>query len=114
MMEISKLKVYVKVNENNEIIAINSSIFLENADGWIEIDSGDGDKYAHAQVQYLDKRVRDEHRRYNYKLIDDKVVEIADEDKPAIEVVQEVTAEERIAALEKELNVLLGMEMYYE
>lgn len=84
-MEFEKIKVYVKVNENNEIIEINSSIFLADTTDYIEIDSGYGDKYAHAQGNYLDKPLTDEQGRYNYKLVDGVVVEIAEEDKPTIE-----------------------------
>lgn len=79
------IKVYVKTNENNEIIEINSSIFLADTTDYIEIDSGYGDKYAHAQHNYLDKPLTDEQGRYNYKLVDGEVVEIAEEDKPVIE-----------------------------
>lgn len=80
-----KTKVYVKTNENNEIIEINSSIFLTDTTDYIEIDSGYGDKYAHAQGNYLDKPITDEQGRYNYKLVNGEVVEIAEEEKPTIE-----------------------------
>lgn len=79
------IKVYVKTNEINEIIEINSSIFLADTTDYIEIDSGYGDKYAHAQGNYLEKGLCDEQGRYNYKLVDCEVVEIAEEDKPVIE-----------------------------
>lgn len=49
------IKVYVKINANNEIIEVGSSIFIKDSTGWIEIDSGFGDRYAHAQSQYFDK-----------------------------------------------------------
>lgn len=84
-MDNVKTKVYVKVNENNEIIEINSSAFLTDTDGHIEIDEGEGDKYAHAQGNYLDKPIVDMQGRYSYKLIDGEVVEIQEEDKPVIE-----------------------------
>ena len=105
-----KIKVYVKTNENNEIIEINSSIFLADTTDYIELDGGYGDKYAHAQSNYLDKPLTDEQGRYNYKLVDGEVVEIAEEDKPVIEPSEpKLTTEERIAALEEELNALLGV-----
>ena len=34
------IKVYIKINENNEIIEINSEIFIDDLTGWIKIDSG--------------------------------------------------------------------------
>lgn len=109
-MKFEEIKVYVKTNENNEIIEINSSIFLADTTDYIEIDSGYGDKYAHAQGNYLGKGLCDEQGRYNYKLVDGEVVEIAEEDKPVIEPSEpQLTTEERIAALEEELNALLGV-----
>lgn len=86
-MKFEEIKVYVKTNENNEIIEINSSIFLADTTDYIEIDSGYGDKYAHAQGNYLEKGLCDEQGRYNYKLVDGEVVEVAEEDKPIVEPV---------------------------
>lgn len=101
------IKVYAKTNENNEIIEIGSSIFLADTTDYIEIDSGYGDKYAHAQGNYLDKPITDEQGRYNYKLVDGEVVEITD--KPVVEIVPQITTEERIEALENAmLELLLG------
>ena len=82
------IKVYVKVNEENYITDINSSIFLADTDGWIEIDEGEGDKYSHAQNHYLDKPIVDEQGRYNYKLVDGEVVEVAEEDKPEVKPIE--------------------------
>lgn len=61
------IKVYVKINANNEIIDVGSSIFIKDLTGWMEIDSGFGDKYAHAQSQYFDKTLMNEDGTYNYK-----------------------------------------------
>lgn len=61
------IKVYVKVNENKEIIDVGSSIFIEDTTGWIEIDEGFGDKFAHAQSQYFEKPLLSEEEKYNYK-----------------------------------------------
>ena len=62
------IKVYVKVNSNNEIIAINSEIFINDLTEWTYIDEGYGDKFAHAQSQYFDKPLIDENGNYRYKL----------------------------------------------
>ena len=64
------IKVYVKVNINNEIIEIGSSIFIQDTAGWIEIDKGYGDKFAHAQSQYFDKPLMNIDGTYNYKIND--------------------------------------------
>lgn len=61
------IKVYIKTNENNEVIEVGSSIFIEDLADWIEIDRGYGDKYAHAQSQYFDKPLMNEYGTYNYK-----------------------------------------------
>lgn len=77
------IKVYVKVDENNCITEINSSIFISNTKDYINIDEGLGQKYAHAQNYYFpkEKPLIDSQGRYNYKYIDNKVVEIAEEEK---------------------------------
>ena len=69
------IKVYIKVNDKNEITEVGSSIFIKDLTGWIEIDSGFGDKYAHAQSQYFDKPLINENGRYSFKYINRKVVE---------------------------------------
>lgn len=52
-------KVYIKIDSNNKIIAINSSAFISDFENWIEIDSGYGDKYHHAQGNYFPKPIYD-------------------------------------------------------
>lgn len=61
------IKVYVKVNTKNEIVDINSSIFINDLTDWVKIDEGFGDKYSHAQSQYFDKPLMNEDGTYNYK-----------------------------------------------
>lgn len=70
------IKVYVKVNDKNEVVEVGSSIFIKDLTGWIEIDSGFGDKYAHAQSQYFEKPLINEDGNYNYKLIGNNYVSI--------------------------------------
>lgn len=79
-----KIKVYVKIDSNNVITQIESSMssnYIDFTNGWIQIDEGQGDKYAHAQGNYLDKGLIDSNGKYNYKLVDNKLVELADEEK---------------------------------
>lgn len=93
-------KVYVSL-QDGYITSINSDIFLseEEIQTMTEIDKGQGDKYAHAQGQYLEKGLVDEHGRYNYKYVEGKVVEVAEADKPTIEEPKaEPTEQERINA----------------
>ena len=94
-------RVYINKDSDNNIVSINSNIFLseEEMDSMTEIDKGQGDKYAHAQGQYLEKGLVDEHGRYNYKFVEGKVVEVAEEYKPTIkEPKAEPTEQEKINA----------------
>lgn len=103
------IKVYVKINENNEIIQVASSIFLKDTTEWIEIDEGVGDKYSHAQSQYLNKSIIDNQGRYNYKLLDNQIVEILEDEKNIIEIIPQITTEERLNALEAAmLEMIMG------
>ena len=63
-------KVYVKTNEQNEITDINSEIFMteKQKKEWTMIDKGSGDRYAHAQGNYLDGPLYDVNGRPRYKL----------------------------------------------
>ena len=96
----NEYKVYVSLS-NGYITSINSEIFLskEEIQAMTEIDRGQGDKYAHAQSQYLEKGLVDEHGRYNYKFVEGKVIEAAEADKPTIEEPKaEPTEQEKINA----------------
>lgn len=95
------VRVYINKDSENNITSINSEIFLseEEMSTMTEIDKGKGDKYAHAQGLYLEKGLVDEHGRYNYKYVDSKVVEVAEEDKPkVVDPEQKATAQDKIEA----------------
>lgn len=74
-------KVYIKTDISGDIIAINSSDFLSHITDWTLIDEGMGDKYYHAQNNYLDKPLTDENGLYNYKLVDGNIAERTEADK---------------------------------
>lgn len=59
--------VYIKVDEQNCITAVNSSEFLYDATGWVEIDSGYGDRFYHAQGNYFDKPIYDDRGIKRYR-----------------------------------------------
>ena len=81
-----KYTVYAKTNENGIITAINSSAFLSDVTDWTEIDDGEGDKYHHAQNNYLSAGLTDEKGIFNYKLVDSKpVLRTAEEKAPELE-----------------------------
>lgn len=96
----NEYKVYVSL-QDGYITSINSEIFLsqEEIQTMTEIDKGQGDKYAHAQSQYLEKGLVDEQGRYNYKFVEGKVIEFTEGDKPTIEEPKAVpTEQEKINA----------------
>jgi hypothetical protein len=105
--EMQPYGVYVKTDEKQRIIAINSDAFLPDTDGWVKIDEGFGDRFHHAQGNYLDKPIRDERGICRYKLEDGKPVERtqeemdADYNPPA--PAPESTDRARITALEQKL-----------
>lgn len=106
------IKVYVKL-DNNIVVSINSSIFLQDTKDYVEIDNGQGDKFAHAQGHYLEKGLVDEKGRYNYKLIDNVPTLLTDEEKeelfPAQSNEDVPTIDERVETLESAmLEMILG------
>lgn len=72
--------VYIKTNFDGYITAVNSSVFLTDTTGWIEIDSGYGDKYGHAQSSYFLECIITDGGAFCYKLVDGKVVECTPEE----------------------------------
>lgn len=110
-MDMQPYIVYVKIDDENRITAINSSAFLPDATGWTEIDSGFGDKYHHAQGNYFDKPLYDERGICRYKLVDGKPVERTQEEMDADYTPPEVkpTTEQRVDALETTTDDIILM-----
>lgn len=77
--------VYVKTNPDGYIAAVNSSAFLTDLTGWVEIDSGYGDKCHHAQGNYFPQPIITEGGAYRYKLVDGVPVECTTEEIAAQE-----------------------------
>ena len=101
-MDDIKYTVYAKTNENGIITAINSSAFISDATYWTEIDEGEGDKYHHAQNNYLSAGLMDENGIFNYKLTDgNPELRTAEEKAPELECI--ATAQE-IAKLKAKLT----------
>lgn len=80
-MEENQIKVYIKIDTNNCIVDINSSIFLENIKDYIKIDEGYGDKYSHAQGNYLDEGLTDHRGYFNYKYENNEIIKLAEDEK---------------------------------
>lgn len=80
-MEQEIYDVYIKLDSENRVTEINSSAFLQDTEGWTKIDSSTGDKYHHAQNNYLPEPLADENGLYNFKYSDGQVVRISEENK---------------------------------
>lgn len=122
-MNMKPYEVYIQTNKNSYIIAVNSSEFLTNIDGWTKIDEGYGDRFHHAQGNYFDKSIYTESGVYQYKFVDGVAVECTAEEiveqEKNIHVPEEPEQstpnnyESRILALEEELRaakILLGVD----
>ncbi len=112
-LENKPIGVYVKTDEADRIVAINSDVFLPDLTGWTKIDEGYGDRYHHAQGNYFDKPIMDERGVYRYKLEGGKVVERTTAEMAAdyVPLVRQVTSEERMTEIEAailELAAMLG------
>ena len=101
MME-QPYKVLVRVDDAGRVVGINSDAFVTDTGGWTEIDSGWGDKYHHAQGNYLDGPLMDERGIYRYKMVDGKPIERTQEEMDAdyTPPEQRPTTEQRVDALE--------------
>lgn len=106
--EMLPYKVLVRVDAAGRVVEINSSAFITNTDGWVEIDRGMGDKFHHAQGNYLESPLMDERGLFLYKLESGKAVK-----RSAAEVEADYrpqpaapTQEERLTALEDAFNLL--------
>lgn len=82
-MEMNPYAVLVRTDEQNRITEINSSAFVADANGWTKIDEGWGDKFHHAQGNYLPKPLMDERGVYRYKLEEGQAVERTQEEMDA-------------------------------
>ena len=77
------MKVYIKVDEKNRVTDINSEIFIEDITGWTQIDDGEGDRFVHAQGNYLPKPLMDKYGVYRYKYTNGVVTERTAEEMAA-------------------------------
>lgn len=107
-MQIKPFGVLVRTDSENRVTAINSSGFVDG-DGWIQIAEGYGDKYHHAQSNYLPKPLTDERGVYRYKLVDGLVAQRTqaemDADFDALPA-PPLTTEERVNNVEQRTDAL--------
>ena len=77
--------VYIKTNIGGYITAVNSSAFLTDTSDWVEIDSGYGVRYHHAQGNYFPQPIYTHGGAYRYKLAGGEPVECTPEEIKAQE-----------------------------
>lgn len=68
-------KVLVQVDDASRVTAINSDAFISDETGWTVVDVGTGDRYHHAQNNYLTYPLIDDRGVYRYKFVDGMVVQ---------------------------------------
>ena len=98
-----EFKVYTKINGAGYITAVNSSAFLSDLAGWTEVDQGQGDKYHHAQGNYLPGPLMTDGRAYRYKLVNGKPVECTSEE---IQEQEEANQPEPTPSIPEEVEAL--------
>lgn len=99
-------KVYALLDDRGCILVVGSSAFLQDPDGWTEIDHGDGDKYHHAQANYLFP-LRDVRGIPRYKLVDGEVIERTQDEMDAdVKPVSDPRLFERLQALESVVETI--------
>ena len=96
--------VYVKPNVVGYITSVNSSEFLTDLTGWVEIDSGHGDRYCHAMGNYFPSPLMTDGEAYRSKLVEGKGVECTAEEIKEQENALENVPEEK--ALDARVNAL--------
>lgn len=69
-------KVYIRINENNEITDIDNNIHITDNTRWIFLDEGNTNRHAYAKNKYFTKPIFDIfNEKFSYKYIDGQVVE---------------------------------------
>lgn len=95
-------EVYVQTDASGYIVAVTSSAFLADSTGWVQIDSGSGDRYHHSQGNYFPLQITTDGGAFRYKLVDGVPVECTPEEisqqEEALRPVDEPTQDDRIEA----------------
>ena len=99
--------VYIRVDDKGRVVDINSSAFLQDSTGRVQIDSGAGDRYHHAQGNYLPKPVYNWSGVPVYKMEMGKIKERSEEEIRAdIKPPEKTEIEKRIETIEKTVKVI--------
>lgn len=73
--------VYVQINTDDYVTAVDSNAFLDDLTYWLKVDSGRGELYKYARVNYCPKGLTTD-GGYNYKLVDGVVVYAPQQEQP--------------------------------
>ena len=107
-METMTNKIYARLNEDNVVIKLFSSVFEQPVEGDKLVEEGNEDYHAHVHLKY---QLVDMNGNYNYKFEDEKMVELTEEEKeklfPKVEPVVEPSLEEKVQILEDDNASLL-------
>ena len=99
--------VFVKVDEGGRVVDINSSMFLQNTEGWVEIARGVGDAFQHAQGNFMPKPIFNVDGIPIYKM---EMGEIKERNKDEIQAdvkpTEKSPLEKRLEKLETSLNTI--------
>ena len=79
----SKYSVYVQINIEGYVTAVDSDAFLTETASWYKVDEGSGELYKYARVNYCPAGLVNDYGTYNYKLVDYKVVYAPQSDQPS-------------------------------
>ena len=106
MMQEHPYKVLIRTDAAGRVVAINSSAFVQDTDGWTEIDSGFGYRFHHAQGNYLPSALADLRGLYLYKLVEGRIVPRTAEEIEAdyVPPVQIPTVEDRLKLVEAAID----------
>ena len=90
-------KIYARKREDNVVIKFFSSVFENNLDTDFLVEEGNEDYHAHVHLKY---RLTDEEGRYNYKISEDKLIELTEEEKERLfpPTAPQITEQERLNA----------------
>lgn len=86
-------KIYVRLDKNNVVIKMFSSVFEQPLETDILVEEGNEEYHAHVHLKYA---IIDENGNYNYKYENNKLIELTDDEKEALFPKQEVTTEENL------------------
>lgn len=101
--------VYVQINFDNYVTAIESDAFIDDLSWWIKVDQGSGELYKYARVNYCPKGLMTD-GGYNYKLVDGVVVYAPQIEQPEDHNEMSSTEEYFIASKRYEIGELINIQ----